>query len=139
MVEKCLKILHLYKGVAMRIGYLDSARGMAILLMVIGHALGMCCETSLSTNILRYIYSFHMPLFFIIYGFLYEPVGKSISRTIKKRAIRYLIPYFFWGGYMQMLVFLKKSDCFHTLHISQSKKLVRLLHYGSCQPFLLLL
>lgn len=102
----------------MRIGYLDSARGMAILLMVIGHALGMCCETSLSTNILRYIYSFHMPLFFIIYGFLYEPVGKSISRTIKKRATRYLIPYFFWGGvYANVGIFEK----------------IRLLSYASHQ------
>ena len=47
-----------------RIDYIDSARGLAILFVLIGH---LC---SLKYGLGQYFYSFHMPMFFIISGML---------------------------------------------------------------------
>jgi len=43
---------------------LDFAKGVGIMLMVLGH----CYSAGNGTYILRWLYSFHMPLFFIIPG-----------------------------------------------------------------------
>lgn len=47
-----------------RLDYIDSAKGIGILFVLIGH---LC---SLKFGLGQYLYSFHMPLFFIISGFL---------------------------------------------------------------------
>ena len=47
-----------------RIDYIDSAKGIGILFVLIGHA------CSLKYGLGQYFYSFHMPLFFIISGML---------------------------------------------------------------------
>ena len=48
-----------------RVDYLDYAKGIAIILVVLGHIFS-------GGNIKTYIYSFHMPLFFIISGYLFN-------------------------------------------------------------------
>lgn len=63
-----------------RIKYIDAAKGFAILLMIFGHMK--------IHNLNWIIYSFHMPLFFILSGFFFNPI-KSVS----KRAKSLLIPY----------------------------------------------
>ncbi len=47
-----------------RLNYIDVAKGIGMLLVVIGH-----CSNTIAN---QYIYSFHMPLFFIITGILYR-------------------------------------------------------------------
>ena len=47
-----------------RLNYLDYAKGIGILLVVLGHIY--------NNNTKLWIYSFHMPLFFIISGYLLE-------------------------------------------------------------------
>ena len=49
-----------------RIAYIDTAKTVCIVLMVIGHWTD-------NNTLLTYIYSFHMPAFFIISGLLYKP------------------------------------------------------------------
>ncbi len=46
-----------------RLMWLDAARGIGILLVLLGHT---------SPSFGKFIYGFHMPLFFIISGFLYK-------------------------------------------------------------------
>ena len=46
-----------------RLNYLDYAKGIGILLVVLGHIY--------NNSVKLWIYSFHMPLFFIISGYLY--------------------------------------------------------------------
>lgn len=47
-----------------RYEYLDFARGISVLLVIIGHMV------SLSHGLGQWIYSFHIPIFFIISGIL---------------------------------------------------------------------
>lgn len=65
-----------------RIEYIDSIKGFAILLMIFGHMK--------FHNYNWFIYSFHMPLFFILSGFFFNP-AKSSSDRIKKLLKAYTI------------------------------------------------
>ena len=49
-----------------RTGYLDAARGFALLLVMIGH-----CITK-GTFLHKFIFTFHVPMFFVISGYLYK-------------------------------------------------------------------
>lgn len=74
-----------------RLSYLDSARGIAIICVIIGH---MNLRNRL---ISQYIYSFHMPIFFIISGMLLAYGEKwkirSLWDNIKRKATNLLGPY----------------------------------------------
>ena len=64
--------------------WLDALKGVGILLVILGHC---------SPAFMKYIYGFHMPLFFLISGYLYK--GKQNIKTYSKRLIkRYIVPYF---------------------------------------------
>lgn len=73
-----------------RLDYIDVCKAVGILLVVLGH-------TYTIPNILYIIiYSFHMPLFFIIAGFVYNRANNKMafhSYLIKKMK-QYLLPYF---------------------------------------------
>lgn len=69
-----------------RIKWIDLSKGIAIILVVIGHTFP---ENSYLWN---FIFSFHMPFFFIIAGFLYSP--KLFKTSIINNAQRLLLPYF---------------------------------------------
>ena len=55
-------------NVMSRIVYLDSLRGFAILLVIIGHLIQFNYKSGIENHIFNLIYSFHMPLFFFISG-----------------------------------------------------------------------
>lgn len=67
-----------------RIEYLDIARGIAIILMVIGHVV--------SGYKRAIIFSFHMPLFIIISGFFFKS-GRNIKEEIVNIIKKLIIPY----------------------------------------------
>ena len=67
-----------------RVQYIDIARGIAIILMVIGHTI----DQGVKRNI---IFSFHMPLFIIISGFFYK--DKPFKKTIKDIFLKLILPY----------------------------------------------
>lgn len=73
-----------------RLAFLDVAKALGIILVVLGHNLG-------SGELHDYIYSFHMPFFFIICGFSrkwtvsgIKEFGKELCKSVE----RYVIPYF---------------------------------------------
>ena len=76
---------------------MDFAKGVGIILMVLGH----CYSAGNGENILCWLYSFHMPLFFIIPGIVYGLYRRQTTNTFwtitKKKAKRLLIPYFFFA------------------------------------------
>lgn len=77
----------------MRYDWIDSLKGMAIILVVIGHI------NNVSNELNQYIYSFHMPLFFFISGYLfnfekYADIGK---KYLVKKIDSLIIPYFFFS------------------------------------------
>lgn len=69
-----------------RIQWIDIAKCIGIILVLIGHI-------SQNKNIHTFIYSFHMPLFFIISGYLYH----DKDNYIKNKASKILIPYLFFS------------------------------------------
>ncbi len=84
-----------------RLKYLDVAKGIGILLVIIGHCIpDASAPAGISEPnfaiIFSVIYSFHMPLFFFISGFLARPALNRLE-LLRKRARRLLVPYFFVG------------------------------------------
>jgi len=87
-----------------RIDFLDVAKGVGILLVVMGHCLGglraaeIVEEASLAWFSFYLIYSFHMPLFFFLTGSLVEiRVGAQPGRFLRTNVTRIAYPYFLWG------------------------------------------
>ena len=68
-----------------RIEYIDAAKGLAMILVVIGHC---HWKGHLAGSL---IYSFHMPLFFIISGFFLKQL--TLRKSVIRSAVNYLRPY----------------------------------------------
>lgn len=82
-----------------RIEALDIAKGLAIFLVVWMHCIQYIGNSSFDNQLYSIVYSFHMPLFLLISGYLfYKSLGKDFRTTIKKRAVRLLVPNLLWGG-----------------------------------------
>jgi len=78
-----------------RIMELDIARGVGILLVILGHM-----ETLTSDIWKQFGASFHMPLFFVVSGLLFSDVRKSpdgFLNFLRKKALHILVPYFLWA------------------------------------------
>lgn len=77
-----------------RIDYLDIAKGIGMLLVVIGHV------DYVDAPIRNYIFSFHMPLFLFVSGMLLwykQEEQKKWSVLIGKKARNLLLPYFLFS------------------------------------------
>ena len=69
-----------------KINWIDTVRGIAILLMMVGH-------TGIPAPVERYIYSFHMPLFFLLSGMLFVDGKYGFAEYVKRKARSLLVPY----------------------------------------------
>lgn len=109
-----------------RLEYVDSVKGFAILLVVMGHVIAWFFESYKDAlplqpspmQLWHVIYSFHMPLFMFVSGFLF---GLSHFATFKeyvvkmwKKALMLIVPWFaagvllkyIRGGVFWLLVFV---------------------------------
>jgi fucose 4-O-acetylase-like acetyltransferase len=64
----------------------DIAKGLLILLVVVGHTSG------LNNDVSRYILWFHMPCFFIISGLFMKTDG-TLRNEVRKKVLRIVVPY----------------------------------------------
>ena len=73
-----------------RIAYIDAAKGIGILLMILGHT-GMY---GLPVVMHKMIYSFHMPLFAIISGFFlhFSDSKKLLGESLRSKIMKILVP-----------------------------------------------
>lgn len=78
-----------------RINWIDQVKGFTIFLVVYGH--------NFPFNE-KYIYSFHMPLFFMIAGFFHPKVSNLAN--FNKRVKSILVPYFIWSFLLFLFWFL---------------------------------
>lgn len=76
-----------------RINFIDIARAIAIIYIVIGHTL---VHSSHCHYIFKFLYSFHVVLFFILSGYTFT-VKESFNRFVKNKFLRIMIPYFVWA------------------------------------------
>lgn len=73
-----------------RINYIDLAKGIAILCVIIGHTFSAYDKGNI---LVQFIYSFHMPLFFILSGWFAKEDNVAVRPAILKKAKQLLIPY----------------------------------------------
>ncbi|MEH7200192.1 acyltransferase family protein [Priestia megaterium] len=81
--------------------WLDALKGLCILTVVAGH--------SGSPFFHHYFFWFHMPLFFMISGYLFHPRSRiqEVREWILKKWMRLLVPYFSFGLLIAALIFLQ--------------------------------
>ena len=88
-----------------RITWLDSLRAWGIFLLFYGHLVEsvhrMGHETALSQQ--KLIYSFHMPLFIVISGYLAKTAMPPLVPFLKKQAATRLLPVVFFSVFMMPL------------------------------------
>lgn len=84
--------------------YIDTIKGVAIILVVIGH----CIQFGSGADILesgfffkdtlfKFIYSFHMPLFMLVSGYLYANTTKrNTIQILKRKSKSILLPLIIW-------------------------------------------
>ena len=73
---------------AERLSWLDVLKGIGIILVAIGHIYS-------NRIVFNWLYSFHMPLFFLAAGWVYKE--KSVLTDIKRRIQTIVVPYFSFG------------------------------------------
>ncbi len=89
-----------------RIEWVDAAKGFGIILVVLGHELrgltfvGIINNTGVPQQIDRWIYSFHMPLFFFLAGLFVPKALDSWSQVgtfLQGKLATVVYPYFVWS------------------------------------------
>ena len=79
-----------------RLYYLDALKGILIILVILGHSIQYKIMDYQHDVLFRVIYSFHMPLFFLISGFLTYK-GRYDAFMVKKRFVQCIIPFVSWA------------------------------------------
>ena len=87
-----------------RIPVFDALKGAAILLMIINHV----SLDGWGVWIGKFIGVFHMPLFFIISGYLYKK--RALRETVKKNTIKILLPYILTCFVIWLIMWLAKGN-----------------------------
>jgi len=83
-----------------RIAYIDMAKGAAMLLVIVGH----CNDAPM--ELLGFLYSFHIPLFFALSGFTFRPERyKSLKEVVTVKFRTLVIPYLWLSVLSWMLCF----------------------------------
>lgn len=92
-----------------RLKMIDYIKGIAVILVVFGH----CTEIDILNRIIN---SFHMPLFFLVSGYLIaykDPTRYAFLPFLKKKFLRIMVPYFFFEFVNLIISFilLKSGIC----------------------------
>ena len=94
-----------------RNNYISVTKAIGIILMVVGHS---GCPSAIG----RFIYLFHMPLFFVCSGYFFKEIADkaSLLTFCRKRIKGLYLPYLKWS-----LLFLLLHNVFRHFHITGSK------------------
>lgn len=88
----------------------DVIRGVAMLLVVLGHTMSGTVSQYSDGLLFQVIWTLQMPLFIIISGYVTRysrPItdGHSLWKFIKKRSLAYMLPWFVWTILVRGLIF----------------------------------
>lgn len=109
-----------------RLDYFDIAKGIGVFLVLLGHLQGdkIFCYSPYILPMCEWIFSFHMPFFFIISGMLISyknDISKDYKETVKKRFKGIMVPYYWFSlCYMTVVIiaFIKKQIMIDTVLIN---------------------
>ena len=87
-----------------RLEFIDIARGIGIILMVIGHTIDEGWKRS-------FIFSFHMPLFIMCSGHFFNK-NEKIKTTIKKVILKLFLPYILCSFIVSLILCMKGQYSF---------------------------
>lgn len=89
--------------------FVDIVRGIAMLLVVLGHTITGCSVGSQDSFLYNVIWSLQMPLFVLISGYVtrysrgcYD--GKSLKQYVYRRTLAYLLPWAVWTFLIRGLI-----------------------------------
>ena len=125
LLKNTSKTLSINKNVQLnqkRIDWLDIAKGIAILCIIIGHSFG-------KNKIGAFIFSFHMPLFFILSGYTIKKIpNEKFIEAYAKDLRRLIIPVFIVMviDYVLQVFYLKNGI------VSVTIGKISTLFWGSC-------
>lgn len=90
--------------------FIDIMRGMAILLVVLGHTMTGCTIDSQKSFLFNIVWSLQMPLFILISGYVTKysrPISdaKELCKYVKRRTIAYMLPWAVWSFFVRGLIF----------------------------------
>jgi len=75
-------------NISLRIKWADVGKGIGLLLVILGHLV------TYGHSVFNWIFSFHMPLFFFLSGYVLKSEVKNLKPFLKKIGINLIIPYF---------------------------------------------
>jgi fucose 4-O-acetylase-like acetyltransferase len=81
--------------------YVDFFRGIAMLLVVLGHTMSGVTNNSQSSFLFNIVWSLQMPMFFLISGYVTRYSrkcnnAKALLKLLGRRTLMYLLPWFVW-------------------------------------------
>ena len=85
---------------------MDIARGIAIMVMIMGHT-GYGFP---GFNFSLWYHAWHMPIFYIISGYFFSGRNTDIQSFIAKKARQLLVPFIFWLAFDYVYYFLQTYD-----------------------------
>lgn len=99
----------------------DIIRGIAMLLVVLGHTISGTVESYENKFLYKIIWSLQLPLFFIISGYVTrysKPIDSANSyfKYLKKRTLSYILPWIVWSFLVRGLI-LNQSYYYNFRHL----------------------
>lgn len=90
--------------------FVDIMRGIAMLLVVLGHTMTGCTVDSQKSFLFNVVWSLQMPLFILISGYVtkYSRLicdSKGLWKYVKRRTIAYMLPWVVWSFLVRGLIF----------------------------------
>lgn len=123
----------------MRLREIDLLRGIAIILVIVGHSFILhpvnIHDVSWCLNTFNWIYTFHMELFFLLAGCVYHCV--NYKKFFRKKVDRILVPYLLFG--LISMVLAASSIGAVNRHLSWMDGINKLFFHGGEYWFLYVL
>lgn len=104
-----------------RNSYVDIMRGIAILLVILGHTMTGCTKNSQNSFLFNVVWSLQMPLFILISGYVTRYSKKILNWSmfwlyVKRRTVAYLLPWVVWTFGVRGVLFGKVEN-FNLLNV----------------------
>jgi len=102
-------------GASERLLYIDRLKGIAIILVVCGHFIQYNVADFKHNDLYSFIYSFHMPLFMFISGYVAQKttsikIFENYAGFLGKKALGLLLPFFAWPLVVDRFFLVKEAD-----------------------------
>lgn len=121
IISKTVLLRGLIANMKKRIEWVDALKGFGIILVGLGH-------TDCPDSLMAWIYSFHMPLFFMLSGIMEKAKDYSWSEWLKKKAKSLLWPYIFFGIIEVIFYIISEAAVHELVGIKLLKKIAAIVY-----------